>query len=123
MIYSLLADLTVLGHALFVLFVVFGGFAVLRRPGLAWLHLPAATWGAVVELAGWVCPLTYLENHFRRLGGEAGYGGDFIGHYLEPVLYPSGLTVRHQVFMGLGVLAGNAVIYLLVWRKRSRHSG
>jgi len=123
MIYSFLADLAVLFHALFVLFVIFGGLVVLRRPGLVWLHLPAAIWGAVVELAGWVCPLTYLENHFRRLGGEAGYSGDFIGHYLEPILYPPGLTAQLQVIMGVGVLVGNAVIYLFVWRKRSRHSG
>jgi len=122
MTYSFLADLAVLVHSLFVLFVVFGGLAVLRRPWLAWLHLPAAIWGAVVELAGWICPLTYVENHFRRLGGEAGYGGDFIGHYLEPVLYPTGLTPRLQVIMGVGVLVGNALIYLLLWRRTCRKS-
>jgi len=122
MIYSFLADLAVLAHGLFVLFVLFGGLAVLRRPRLAWLHLPAAIWGGVVELAGWVCPLTYLENHFRRLGGETGYGGDFIQHYLEPILYPSGLTVRCQAIMGVGVLLGNAVIYTFLWRKLSRNS-
>lgn len=122
MIYPFLADLAMLAHALFVLFVVFGGLAVLRRPGLAWLHLPAAAWGAVVELAGWICPLTYLENHFRRLGGEAGYVGDFIGHYLEPVLYPAGLTRKAQVIMGLGVLVGNTIIYLILWRRTRRKS-
>ena len=123
MIYSLLADLTVLVHVTFVLFVVFGGLAVLRRPRRAWLHLPAAMWGTVVELKGWVCPLTNVENHFRWLGGETGYGGSFIEHYLEPVLYPLRLTPRSQVVMGLGVLAINAVIYCRLWWKSPRKVG
>jgi len=120
MIYRLLADLVVLTHALFVLFVVCGGLAVLRRPRLAWLHLPAVTWGAVVEFKGWICPLTYVENHFRRLGDEGIYDVSFIEHYLEPILYPSGLTLKSQMVMGLGVVGVNAVIYALLWRKRPR---
>lgn len=120
MLYRFLADLAVLAHALFVLFVVCGGLAVLRRPRLAWLHLPAVAWGAIVEFKGWICPLTYVENHFRRLGGGAGYHGSFIGHYLEPILYPSWLTQGSQLVMGLGVVGGNAVIYALLWRKCSR---
>lgn len=122
MIFSFLADLAVLVHTLFVVFVVCGGAAVLRRPRLAWLHLPAAAWGVLIELKGWVCPLTYLENYFRRLGGEAGYGGSFVEQYLHPLLYPLGLTPRSQVFMGLGVLAINAVVYFLLWRKGARTS-
>jgi len=121
--YRLLADLAMLAHALFVLFVICGGLAVLRRPRLAWLHLPAAAWGAVVEFKGWICPLTYVENHFRRLGGEVGYGGSFIGHYLEPVLYPSGLTPRLQAILGLGVVAVNAAVYAFLWRKRHGNTG
>jgi len=118
MIYSLLADLTVLLHALFVLFVVLGGLAVLRRPRLGLLHLPAALWGGVVEIMGWICPLTYLENRLRRLGGSAGYGESFIEHYLQTLLYPPGLTPRLQVVLGLSVLALNAVIYFRLWRRR-----
>ena len=120
MFYRSLADLVVLVHALFVLFVVFGGLAVLRRLRLAWLHLPAAIWGALVEFNGWICPLTYVENHFRRLGGEGNYDVSFIEHYLEPILYPSGLTSKSQLVMGLGVVGINAVIYAFLWRKRSR---
>ena len=123
MIFSLLADMAVLAHAMFVLIVVCGGLAVLRWPRLAWLQLPAAMWGAVIELKGWICPLTYLENHFRRLGGEAGYGGSFIEHYLEPLLYPLGLTSRSRVMMGMGVLGINAAVYLCLWWKVSRKSG
>jgi len=118
MIYSLLADLAVLLHLLFVLFVLFGGLAVLRRPRLALLHLPAALWGGVVEIMGWICPLTYLENRLRRLGGGAGYGESFIEHYLQTLLYPPGLTPRLQLILGVGVLILNAVIYFRLWKSR-----
>jgi uncharacterized protein DUF2784 len=120
--YSLLADLVVLVHAMFAIFVVFGGVAVLRWPWVAWLHLPAAIWGGVIELKGWICPLTHLEIHFRRLGGEAGYEGDFIGHYLEPLLYPLWLTPRIQAIIGIGILMLNSAVYFCLWRKESRKS-
>ena len=108
--------MTVLVHSLFVLFVVFGGLAVLRWRRLVWFHLPAAIWGAVVEMVGWVCPLTYLENHFRHAGGEAGYGGTFIERYLEPVLYPLGLTQLSHIVLGLLAIFINLLIYLQLWR-------
>ncbi|HEY6839418.1 MAG TPA: DUF2784 domain-containing protein [Geobacteraceae bacterium] len=88
MLYSILADLGVLHHGAFVLFVVGGGFLVIRWPRLAWIHIPAALWGATVEFTGWICPLTPLENHFRLLAGDEGYSGGFIAHYLVPLLYP-----------------------------------
>lgn len=120
MIFSVLADLAVLVHAMFVIFVVCGGLAVLRWPRLAWLQLPAALWGAIIEFKGWICPLTYLENHFRQLSGAAGYSGSFIEHYLEPLLYPLGLTSRFQVCMALAVVGLNAAFYFCLWWKVSR---
>lgn len=122
MLFFWLADLAVLLHALFILFVVGGGFLVLRWPRLAWLHLPAALWGGVVELTSGICPLTDLELYWRRLGGEDGYSGSFIEHYLEPLIYPAGLTVDLQIFMGLGVLLFNGAIYLTLWRRRTRQT-
>ncbi len=116
--YSLLADVTVLVHALFVLFVVCGGLAVPRWPRLAWLHLPAVVWGVAIECAGGICPLTYLENHWRRMGGAAGYGGSFIQRYLEPLLYPLGLTLHSQMALGLAALLVNLAVYWYLWRRR-----
>ena len=120
--YRLLAGLLVLFHTGFVLFAVLGGLVVLRWPRLAWVHLPAAAWGAWVEFTSTVCPLTPLESHLRRLGGEAGYSGGFIAHYLQPVLYPAGLSPRVQVVLGIFVVLLNVAAYLLVWRRRSGRS-
>lgn len=122
MIYRYLADLVVVGHLAFVFFVILGGFVVLRYGWVAWLHLPAAAWGVLIELTGWVCPLTPLEVRLREMGGEAGYTGGFVQHYIIPVLYPGDLTRSHQVILGLGVLGMNLWIYLTVLRRsHTRH--
>ena len=120
MIYRLLADLVFLAHFAFVLFVVLGGVAVWWKPRLAWLHLPAVAWGALIEFAGWICPLTPWEQSLRRLAGEEGYSGGFVEHYLFPVLYPAGLTRDVQIVLGVLVLAINGIAYALILRRRSR---
>jgi hypothetical protein len=111
------ADLVLVLHAAFVLFVVLGGVAALRWPRVAWLHLPAALWGVLIECCGWVCPLTPLENWLRRVAGQAGYEGGFIEHYVVRWLYPPGLDRRYQVLLGLAVLLVNGVVYA-VWACR-----
>ena len=120
MLYRLAADLLVVVHALFVVFVVTGALLVLRWPRLAWLHLPAAIWGALIEFAGWVCPLTPLEKWFRVRAGEAAYEGGFIEHYLLPILYPPGLTRGTQIVLGLLVVAINLAVYGYLLRRRLR---
>lgn len=118
--YRWLADLVLVAHLGFLVFVVCGGLLVRRRGWVAWIHLPAAAWGAWTEFAGVVCPLTPLENHFRRLGGQQGYEGGFIEHYVTGTLYPEGLTREIQVVLGVLAVGLNVVIYGLVWRARRR---
>jgi uncharacterized membrane protein YhhN len=118
LIYRVLADLVLVIHLAFVLFVVVGGLLVLRWPRLAWLHLPAAVWGVLIEYMGWICPLTPLENSFRVKGGEAGYSGGFIQHYVQPTLYPAGLTRSTQIVLGSIVLVLNLAAYAIVLRRR-----
>ena len=119
MSYSLLADLVLILHLMFVLYVLFGGLLVLKWRRAAWLHLPAAAWGAFVEFSGWICPLTPLENWLRARGGESGYTRDFLSQYLLALLYPEGLTRTAQVILGLTVLLMNAALYWWIWRNRS----
>jgi hypothetical protein len=118
MTYRWLADFVLVLHAGFVAFVMLGGLLVLRWPRVAWVHLPVVAWGAGIEFAGGICPLTPLENHWRRLAGEAGYGGGFVEHYLLAALYPHGLTRTVQVALGLLVLGVNAALYARAWRRR-----
>jgi hypothetical protein len=112
------ADLIVILHFLFVLFVVAGGVLVRRWPRVMWLHIPAAIWGVLIEFTGWICPLTPLEMRLRQQQGEPGYEGDFIAHYIMPLLYPEGLTRRSQLLLGALALAVNLVIYAFVFRNR-----
>lgn len=116
--YGLLADAVLVLHFAFVLFVVAGGLLVLKWPWVAWLHIPAAAWGVAIEFAGWICPLTPLENQLRQEAGMEPYAGDFIARYLMPVIYPEGLTRDAQLTMGLAALLLNAAIYTLVIRRR-----
>ena len=112
--YRLQADMLVLVHFAFILFVLFGGFIVLWRRWAACLHLSSAAWGVLVEFNSWVCPLTPWENALRAKAGESGYGGGFIEHYLMPLIYPVGLTPRIQILLGFIVLAMNLAIYAYV---------
>jgi hypothetical protein len=120
MIDRLLADATMLLHVAFVVFAVAGGLLVARWPRVAWAHLPAVAWAAWVEIAGRACPLTPLENHFRRRAGEAEYTVSFVEHYLLPVLYPSALSRDVQWLLGGLVLAINVAVYTAVLRRCAR---
>jgi Protein of Unknown function (DUF2784) len=108
---ALLADAVLLLHGLFIVWVLAGGLAVLRRPALAWLHLPAVAWGVWVSWSGSYCPLTPLEQSLRRAAGQAGYEGGFVEHYLGRLIYPEGLTPGLQFAFGALVLAINLAAY------------
>jgi hypothetical protein len=117
MLYQLLATGSVIIHFGFVGFVIAGGVFCLKKPKIAWFHLPAVIWAITIELTGKVCPLTPLENYFRLKAGSADYSTDFISHYLLPILYPEGLTRNVQYLLGLAVFLINMIIYgLLIQR-------
>src|SRR5262249_15544703 len=120
LLYTLLADLAVVLHFLFIVFVFAGGLLVLWRPRLAWIHLPAAAWGTLVEIEGWICPLTPLENRLRELEGGVPYRGDFVERYLLPVIYPVGLTPKFQLLLAAAVVGVNAVLYSILLRRKRR---
>ena len=117
------ADLIVLIHFCFILFVIFGGLLVLKWRKIIWLHLPAAVWGTLIEFFGWICPLTVLENQFRLDNNGGAYTTGFIEHYIIPLIYPEGLTPEIQIILGVVVIVVNLFIYTLVFKKWIRQAG
>ena len=119
-LYRLLANAVVVVHALFIVFIVFGGFVAWRWRWVAVLHVPCAVWGVLIEYNGWICPLTPLENSLRMRAGRQGYSGGFVEHYLLPAIYPAGLTPRIQVVLGTAVLVVNVITYAVLVRRLMR---
>jgi len=119
-LYRLLANAVVVLHALFIVFVVCGGFLAWRWRRIAAIHIPCAVWGILIEYRGWICPLTPLENSLRARAGQEGYSSGFVEHYLLPVIYPSGLTPRVQLMLGTFVLVTNVLAYALLLRRLTR---
>ena len=120
MIYSFLADLLVVFHLVFILYVMAGALLIFKWPKTLWLHLPACFWGMTVEFTGWICPLTPWEIRLRGLAGEEGYTESFIEHYLIPIIYPIGLTREIQMVLGGTVLIVNLSLYTLILIKRKK---
>jgi hypothetical protein len=118
-LYQWLADLIVLLHLGFVVFVVAGGLLVLRWRQLLWIHIAAVLWAAAIEFLGWICPLTPLENWLRQRSGAAEYHSDFLAHYVLPVLYPAGLTRKVQIILGFSVILVNLMIYSWIFKTKS----
>ena len=122
MIAGFSADIVVLLHLGFILFVALGGLFVLRWPRLAWAHLPAVVWGALVELTGWICPLTPVENRLRIAAGDLAYTGGFIERYIVPIVYPTGLTRGMQLALGTAVIVVNLAVYATLLNRRRAHN-
>src|SRR4051812_7491585 len=116
--YRAMADLIVAFHFATVIFVVTGGLLVLWRRRVAWVHLPVVAWVVFAECFHKICPLTFVENYLRDRGAQETYQGDFVAHYIVPVLYPNGLTPRIQIVLGIAVFAINATLYTLAFRRK-----
>lgn len=115
MLFHLFADLVLILHLLFIIFVILGGFTVLLWQRMIWIHIPCVIWGVLLEINSWICPLTYIENYFRRSAGEDSYSIDFIQQYLVPIVYPRGLEPDYQIILGILLVLINIIIYLFIW--------
>lgn len=118
MAYRILAEIVLVLHFCFVIFVALGGLLVLRRGWIAWLHLPAVIWGILIEFFWWACPLTTFENYLRELGGEAGYATGFIDYYVSAVLYTP-LSPQVRMLLGILLIVFNLLVYLYLLRRRN----
>jgi len=115
--YRLAADVVVVLHLSFILFVVLGGFLAIRWPRVMWFHLPVVAYGALIEFFSWMCFLTPLENWLRIHSGSLGYTESFTEHYILPLIYPSVLTYTLQVILGIFVIVVNSAAYTVVFRR------
>ncbi len=120
--FQLAAEAVLTVHLAFIAYVVLGGLLVARYARSVRLHIPVALWGVFVELTGWGCPLTALENSLLRRAGEAGYPGGFVERYLLPLIYPGNLTRDRQFALAGLVMLANALIYGWLWY-RARRAG
>ena len=114
--YELLANLTLITHLVFILFVIFGGLLFFIFSKMIFIHLPALFWGIYIELTNSICPLTYLENWFLSQGGLTTYSNDFVNNYLFPIIYPKGLTADIQIYLGITLIVINILIYGLIFK-------
>ena len=116
--YRLSADLVVVIHLTFIMFVAVGGLLAWRWPRLVWLHVPSVVWAVATITVGVPCPLTGIENLLRDRAGQEGYGGGFVDRYVEGVVYPESLTPLLRAMAALAVTAGYFVLL-----RRQRQTG
>ena len=106
MLYRLLADLVVVVHLAFIVFVAAGGLLAWRWPWLLRLHVPSVLWAAATITVGVPCPLTGLERFLHDLAGEPTYAGGFVDRYVEGVVYPESLTPLLRALVALAIAVG-----------------
>ena len=121
--YELFANLTLIAHLMFILFVIFGGLLYLIFSKIIYIHLPALLWGIYVELTNSICPLTYLENWFLNKGNLTTYSNNFISNYIFPIIYPDGLTAEIQIYLGISLIIINILIYSLIFKNLRKNMG
>ena len=113
--YELAADLTLIIHFAFILFVIFGALLFFITTKIIFIHIPAFIWGSYIELTNSICPLTYLENWFLHKANLTTYSEGFIQNYLVPIVYPVNLTKDLQIFLGIGLIVINIIIYAFIF--------
>jgi len=120
MLFALGADILLLVHLGFIVFVILGGFMLLKWRWVIFMHLPALIWAVLLEFQGWLCPLTPVEQTLRQMAGQQGYAGSFIQHYILPVIYPAVLEENIQFMLGALLIFINVTIYLWVFLRHDR---
>ena len=119
--YEIAADLILIIHFTFVLFVVFGALLLFASVKIIFIHIPAVIWGSYIELTNSICPLTYLENWFLHKANLTTYSEGFIQNYLVPIVYPMNLTKDLQIYLGIALIVLNIIVYVLIINKLKKN--
>jgi hypothetical protein len=104
-------------------FVGVGALLAWRWPWLVRLHVASMLWAVSTLTVGFACPLTGLEKYLRGLAGEDGYGGGFVDHYVEGVVYPESLTPLLRGLAAIAIVAGYAGLHRRTGRPHVRPAG
>ena len=105
------ANLTLIVHFAFILFVVLGALLFFVSTKIVFIHIPAFIWGSYIELTHSICPLTYLENWFLHKSNLTTYSEGFIQNYLVSIVYPTNLSKDLQIYLGIAIIIVNMIIY------------
>ena len=119
--YELAANLTLIVHFAFILFVVFGALLFFVATKIIFIHFPALIWGSYIELTNSICPLTYLENWFLHKANLTTYSEGFIQNYLVSIVYPVSLTKDLQIYLGIALIVINIVFYAFIFSKLKKN--
>jgi hypothetical protein len=86
--YKILADIVVIIHFIWILFLIFGAFLGVRNKAIKIFHISGLVFAFVIQIFGWYCPLTHLEVWLRAKHDlSLAYAGSFIIHYVEELIY------------------------------------
>lgn len=113
----ILADLTVGIHILALLYIGFGGFLAWRWLKSIFVHVVFALWGVAVNLFPLPCPLTALEDYFRKVQGLGPLPGGFNAYYLYGTVIPRALLPLVGV-TAIGIVLISYVGVYHRWRSR-----
>ena len=119
--YEIAANLILIVHFIFILFVVFGALLFFASTKIIFIHIPAFIWGSYIELTNSICPLTDLENWFLQKANLTTYSEGFIQNYLVPIVYPANLTKDIQIYLGIALIVINIVIYVFIFNKPKKN--
>ncbi|MDD9981332.1 MAG: DUF2784 domain-containing protein [Gammaproteobacteria bacterium] len=109
------ADLTLIAHAAFIVFVVAGQGLILAGWTLGWrwprnltfrlIHAGAITLVVLESWFGVVCPLTWLEFRLRAAAGSPLAADSFVGYWLQRLIFydapPWTFTLTYTAFAAL----------------------
>ena len=119
--YALAADLTLIIHFAFIIFVVFGALLFFVSTKIIYVHVPSLIWGIYIELTHSVCPLTYLENWFLQKANLTIYSEGFIQNYLLHIVYPKNLTEDLQTYLAIVLIVANMIMYGFIISKSNKN--
>ena len=119
--YEFAADLSLIIHFAFILFIIFGALLFFITTKIIFIHIPAFIWGSYIELTNSICPLTYLENWFLHKANLTTYSEGFIQNYLVPIVYPVSLTKDLQIYLGIALIVINIVFYAFIFNKLKKN--